>query len=423
MTFKIVTLGCKVNNYESEYMTELLIKNNYFYNEENSDIIIINTCSVTNQADSKSRKLIRKAKKDSPHAIIIVCGCMAENHQRTLDLPIDILIGNKDKSKIIDYLNEYLINKNKIKKFYNLRTVEFEDMTLDSYQNKTRAFVKIEDGCNNFCSYCIIPYVRGKERSKEFFKVIEEVETLVKNGHQEIVLTGIHTGNYNSNGKRLIDIIKKISKIDNLKRIRISSIEVTELDSDFLEELKNNSKICNHLHIPLQSGSDNILKLMNRKYDLKYYEDKIRQIRAIRPDINITTDIIVGFPNETDEDFNNTLEFSEKIKFGKIHVFPYSKRDGTQASLMTQVKDDVKKKRTNNLLELSFKLELEYQNKFLGQELDILIEKVENHLAIGHTSNYLEIKIKGNLEKNKIYYLEIVNVDPLEGKVVDKIVI
>lgn len=270
--------------------------------------------------------------------------------------------------------------------------------------NHVRAFIKIEDGCDNFCSYCIIPYVRGSVRCKDFDLVINEAKNLVKTNHLEIVLTGIHTGRYESNNHDLTDLINELSKIDGIKRIRISSIEITELNDKFLNMLKNNKIVCDHLHIPLQAGSNEILKKMNRKYDLAYYEDVIKKIRSIRNDIAITTDIIVGFPGESDALFNETLEFAKKIKFSKIHVFPYSKRKGTVASMMSdQIDEEVKKMRVKKLILLSDALEKEYLDKFLGKELDILIEECDNNVSVGHTSNYLKVSLNETLEVGQIY--------------------
>ncbi len=421
MRVKVVTLGCKVNMYESEYIKELFKKNNDEIVNDKADIIVINTCSVTNQADAKSRKMIRKEKRNNPDAITVVCGCMAENHQNDLDeLNVDILIGNKDKSKIIDYINEFKQTKTKIKKFYDLRNIEFEDMTLEKYQDLTRAYVKIEDGCNNFCSYCTIPYVRGKERSKDFLKCISEITSLVNMGHKEIVLTGIHTGNYNNSGKRLVDLINEISKLDNLKRIRISSIEITEIDDKFLCELKNNPKICNHLHIPLQCGSDSTLKQMNRKYDTKKFLEIIKKIRKVRPDINITTDVIVGFPTETDNDFESAVNFIKKVGFTKIHTFPFSKRDNTVAAkLKNIVSDNTKKEREKVLLDLSFIQEMKYAKKYQNKIVEVLIEQ-SNEWSNGHTSNYLNVFVNEKLENNKNYKIKIIKVcqDKIIGKVV-----
>lgn len=406
MKFNIVTFGCKVNQYESNMMKEKMLSSNFFYEENMKDanIIIVNTCSVTNVADKKCLKMIRRIKREYPNALLVVAGCSSQNNQNVYEaLDVDILLGNKDKSKIAELIKEYLDTERKYVKFYNERDLEFEDMLIKDY-NHVRAFIKIEDGCDNFCSYCIIPFVRGSVRSKDFDTVIKEAKLLTEHGHKEIVLTGIHTGHYMSNNHDLTDLINELSKIDDLLRIRISSIEITELNDKFLEMLKNNNKVCNHLHIPLQAGSDEILKRMNRKYDLAYYEDKINKIRSIRPDISITTDIIVGFPYETDELFNETLEFSKKMNFSKIHVFPYSIRVGTAAASMpNQVDETTKKVRVKKLMALSEKQEKEYYEKFKGKELDILVEECDNNVSIGHTSNYLMVTLNENLLVGKIY--------------------
>lgn len=406
MKFNIVTFGCKVNQYESNMMKERMLSSNFFYVENISEanIIIVNTCSVTNVADKKCLKMIRRIKREYPNSILVVAGCSSQNKQEIYEnLDIDILIGNKDKSKIDILLKEYIKTHKKYVKFYNDRKLDFEDMLISDY-NHVRAFIKIEDGCDNFCSYCIIPYVRGSVRSKKFETVIKEAKLLTQKGHKEIVLTGIHTGHYMDNDYDLTDLINELSKIEDLLRIRISSIEITELNDKFLNMLSTNKKVCDHLHIPLQAGSDEILKKMNRKYDLKYYEEKIKKIRMIRPDISITTDIIVGFPYETDKLFNETLEFSRKMNFSKIHVFPYSIRLGTSAANMpNQVDESIKKERVKKLMDLSKIMEKEYYNKFVGKELDILVEECDNNVSIGHSSNYLMIRLNEKLEVGQIY--------------------
>ena len=413
MKYYIHTLGCKVNSYESEFIAELFNNANYENsNEETADVIVINTCTVTNQADAKSRKIIRQARRNNKDAILVVCGCSVENHKESLiDLDIDILIGNKDKSKIVEYVEDFKKNKNKIEKFYDLQHTEFEDMTITNFKGKTRGFVKIQDGCNNYCAYCIIPFMRGNIRSKDLDVAIDEINCLANNGYQEIVLTGIHTGSY-GRGKdyKLVDLIREVSKNTNLKRIRISSIEATELDSDFMKELKINNKICNHMHIPIQSGSDHILKLMRRKYTLKEYEDKISELRSIRPDISITTDLIVGFPEETDEDFKETIETVKRIGFTKVHTFPYSMRTGTLAATMKQVNDKVKDDRVKEMLKLSDELEEAYYKKFINKHVDVLVEK-DN---IGLTDNYIKVRLDKDVEVNKIVDVTITSVNGLD---------
>ena len=415
MKCSVITLGCKVNTYESEHIKERFKDKGYEIVELTSkpDIIVINTCTVTNQSDSKSRKTIRLAKKTNPNAIIVVCGCASEHHKENIiDTDIDILIGNYYKSKIVDLVEEYKKTNKKINTFVNMRKVDFEDMKINNFLNQTRAFVKIQDGCNNYCSYCIIPYMRGTIRSKDIDIAFNEIKDLVQNGYQEVVLTGIHTGSYGT-GKNydLVDLIKKISTLDNLKRIRISSIEITELNDKFMEELNNNPKICDHLHIPIQSGSDKILKLMNRKYNIDEFKEQVNKIRNIRPNINLTTDLIVGFPTETDDDFNETYNNLIDIKFSKIHTFPYSKRDGTPASLMKQVNDSIKKQRVHKILELSDKLENNYYNGFKDKELQVLIEEVYENYSIGHTDNYIKVIINKSLEHNKFIKVNIENIE------------
>lgn len=416
MKFKIYTLGCKVNAYESEMMKEKLLNNGYVMNETDPDIIIINTCSVTNVADQKSRKMVRHFKNEHPNAIVVVCGCSTEHKKDEYEkMGIDILLGNSKKSNIVELIEDFKKRKEPIMFFEGARKIAFEDMAIDEFTTHTRAFVKIQDGCDNFCSYCVIPFVRGSIRSKDFNLVLKEVETLVKHGHKEIVLTGIHTGSYGYGTEHdLTDVIHEISKIDGLERIRISSIEITELDDKFLNELKNNMKICNHLHIPLQAGSDEILKLMNRKYDLKKFYGIIERIRSIRPDISITTDVIVGFPFETDELFMKTVKTVKELSFSKIHVFPYSKKAGTKASLMqNQVNEVIKKERVKVLTEVSNELEIKYASSFIGKSEDVLIETCEDGVSTGCTSNYLKVIINKKLDRNSIVRCKL---DRLKGK-------
>ena len=409
MKIFIETLGCKVNTYESEVIKEEFLRNGYELAENISDanVIVVNTCSVTNQSDAKSRKVIRNARKNNKNAILVVCGCSSQNHQDELkDLGADILIGNKDKSKIFDYVNNY--DNKQIINYYNMINTDFEKMSLDNYSERTRAFVKIQDGCNNYCSYCIIPYLRGTIRNKDLNDAINEINTLVNNGFKEIVLTGIHTGSY----PELVKLIQEISKNDKLERIRISSIEATEINDEFLKELKNNNKICNHMHIPVQAACDNTLKKMNRKYDMNKFKEIINKIREVRPDINITTDLIVGFPTETKEDFSESYNNAKEIKFGKIHVFPYSKRDGTVAAKMKSIVTDAEKKeRTHKMITLSNKLENEYYNKFIDKTLSVLVEEVFDKYCTGHTDNYIKVIINKKLEHNKFYDVKIIKVD------------
>ena len=397
MTFNIFTLGCKVNSYESNVMRDKLINNGYIEVSDDADIYIINTCTVTNTADNKSMKLIRRVVKEHGNSIIVVCGCMVQNKKESID-GVDIIIGNVGKSNIADYIADYVKTKNKKLDIYDMMDVTFEPMILNNF-NKTRAFVKIQDGCNNFCSYCVIPYVRGNVRSKSREDVLNEVNTLVNNGHKEVVLTGIHTGNYGVefDNYDFASLLNDLVKIKGLERLRISSIEATELNDRVLDVIKNNDILVDHMHIPIQSGSDGVLRRMNRKYDKKYFINKINEIRSIRPSISITTDVIVGFPGETDEEFNETIDTIKKINFSKLHVFPYSKRNGTKAAEMNDQVDDVtKKERTHILIELSNKLENDYMNKFINKEVIFIPEVYKDGYLMGHTGNYLSIKCLGN---------------------------
>ena len=402
MKFYIYTLGCKVNTYESNVMKDKLINNGYVLgNENDSDIYIINTCTVTNTSDNKSLKVVRRVLKNYPNSIVIVVGCMTQVNPKILDsLDISIILGNSGKSKIVEYIEEYKKTNKKIIDIEDIMEKDFEDMCLNNF-NKTRAFVKIEDGCENYCSYCIIPYARGKVRSKKPEIVIKEIKNLIKDGHKEIVLTGIHTGHYGSdlNNYSFSKLLKEIEKIDGLDRLRISSIEITELDEEFMSVLKSSKILVDHMHIPLQSGSDEILKLMNRKYKKKYFIDKIKKIRDIRPNISITTDLIVGFPGETEELFNETIDTIKEVKFSKIHVFPFSLRKGTKAEELPNHIDDVtKKKRVKKIIQISENLEKEYFNKFINKKVEFLPEIYKDGFIIGHTGNYLLIKKKGNIE-------------------------
>ena len=415
MKFYIYNLGCKVNSYESNIMMEDLERCGFVKGTEtDSDIYIINTCTVTNTSDNKSMKTIRKVLRLYPDKIVVACGCMTQVNSLYLkDLNVSIIIGNHGKSKITEYINKYLKDKKQIIDITDFKDNKFEDMCLNNF-DKTRAFVKIEDGCENFCSYCIIPYARGKVRSKDPKLVIEEVKNLISEGHKEVVLTGIHTGHYGSDiNYKFSNLLKDLVKIKGLDRLRISSIEITEITDDVLDVLKENSNLVSHMHIPLQSGSNEILKLMNRKYDKEYFIDKINKIRSIRPDISITTDVIVGFPSETEELFNETIETINKIKFSKIHVFPFSLRKGTKAEEIPNHVDDVtKKKRVKELVELSYSLENSYMNKFINKNVLLLPEIYKDGYLVGHTDNYLKVKASGNKDLlNKIIEVEILEND------------
>ena len=418
MKFKIITLGCKVNTYESNSISDTLLANGYekALDDRQADIVIINTCTVTNTANNKSLKMIRHAIRNNRNAIIIVTGCSAQvYHKQIMEIDgVNIIIGTVGKSQILKYIEEYKKNKEQIIDVKNNTNILFEEMKLNNFE-KTRAFVKIQDGCNNFCSYCIIPFTRGSVRSRNKDEIINEIKTLINYGHHEIVLTGIHTGNYGEefDNYDFASLLSDLVKIQGLDRLRISSIEVTELNDRVLSILEKEKVLVSHLHIPLQAGTDKILKAMNRKYDTKYFKEKIDKIRTIRPDISISTDVIVGFPGETEEDFIESMDFINSMKFSKIHVFPYSKREGTKAATFdNQVDEKVKKDRARLLIKLSKKLEIEYMDKFMGKEVSFIPEVFDNGFVYGHTGNYLYVKANGtsdDLKKNKI--VEIIDID------------
>ena len=412
MKVAVYTLGCKVNTYESEYVIKEFLKRGYTltdFSDENADIYLINTCTVTNTSDQKSRKMIRQARKKNKDAVVVAMGCFTQirnNDNQIMDF-VDVVIGNKDKSRIVDLTEEFIKNKRKIANIEDINEADFDDMEISYFNTRTRALVKIEDGCENFCSYCIIPYVRGRVRSKRPEKVIDEVKRLVNNGYKEIVLTGIHTGHYGADLKDydFSDLLLELEKIDGLDRIRISSIEITELNDKFLSVLRKSKKIVNHIHIPLQAGSDHILKLMNRKYDKKYYLDKINKIRKIRPDMAFTTDVIVGFPLESDYDFNETIAFVKKVSFAGGHVFPYSRRNGTPAAKMKgQITKEEKHIRCKKLISVFDSLEEAYYKKHIGCTLTVIAETYQDGTLTGHTDNYLKVRFKGS---EKLLGLEV----------------
>lgn len=421
MKVGICSLGCKVNIYESELVTNILKNNNYTVVdfEDKADIYIINTCSVTNESDKKSRKMINRAKKNNPAAIIIVMGCYSQVNAEDID--VDIVLGNKDKSKIVEIIEEYIKTKQKKKIIYDLTKVDFEKMEITNFDSHTRAFVKIQDGCNAFCSYCIIPYVRGRVRSKDPEDVIKEVTTLVEKGYKEIVLTGIHTGRYGTDiNTNLEELLNKLVNIPNIYRIRLSSIEINEITPGIKELLKENKVMAKHLHIPLQSGSNKILKLMNRRYNKEEFLSMVDNLRDI-PDISLTTDLIVGFPNEGEEEFNETIDTLKKIGFIKIHTFPYSKRKGTPAAIMdNQVSPEEKKKRVHRILDLSNKYEHNFYESKIGKIYDGVVEVHSNGTTIVHTSNFIPVIINDVVEEGTIVNVKIEKVEDLKvyGRIV-----
>ena len=413
MTFAIHTFGCKVNIYESEYVTNLLIENGYKMVswDNDADIYIINTCTVTNEADKKDRKLINTTRSNHKDKILIVMGCYSQLNKDMIDA--DIVIGNKYKSEIINLIDDFKKNHQKIVKVNDITKINFEDMYINRFTTHTRAFVKIQDGCNAFCAYCAIPYARGGLRSKDFNTVIDEVTNLVNNGYKEIVLTGIHTGRYgigtdNNLGKLLTELVK----IPNILRIRLSSIEINEITDEIINLIKNNPVMAKHLHIPLQSGSNTILKNMNRLYDKEFFIEKINHIRKEIPDISITTDLILGFPGETDELYRETLDTLNKIKFTKIHTFPYSKRNGTKAASMpNQIDGVVKKCRVKEVISMSDKGELAFYKSKINDTYDGVIETRKDGKKIVITTNYIPVEVDTELKNNTKVSIKITDVN------------
>ena len=392
-----VTLGCKVNIYESNALMNKFREEGFeiLDPKDVADAYVINTCSVTNMADAKSRKMIRQCQRTNPNAVICVMGCYSQTNPEALELEgIDVLLGNKDKNLAVSRVVAALNGAPKFVHITNMRqNKDYDSMEATEFDH-TRAFVKIEDGCNNFCTYCIIPFARGPVRSKRVKDVLEELKKIADMGYLEVVLSGIETGSYYSNGLKLSDLIELIiSEVPKLKRIRISSIEMSMIDDKLLSLMKDNKVIANHLHLPLQSGSERILKLMNRKYTPEEFINRINDIREVRPDISLTTDVIAGFPGETDEDFNETYEFIKEVGFKELHVFPYSKRAGTAAAKMKQTNDTIKKERTQRLIDLSAELDMNYSKKFISTVQDVIVEEQDGDYMVGHTSNYLKVYI------------------------------
>lgn len=398
-----ITLGCKVNQYETNAMAQEFIRNNYTVVEHNevADIYIVNTCTVTNMSDRKSRQMLRKVKEENPHAIIIACGCYAQVAKSELEKieEIDIVLGNNEKKKIVEYTEEFIKNKNKKihieDVMYKKEFVDFGDVT---YTEKTRAVIKVQDGCDRFCSYCIIPYARGRVRSRKPESVISEIEKIAKEGIKEVVITGIHVASYGKDFKedyKLIDLLEEINKINGIKRIRLGSIEPLLITEKFVKRLKKLEKICHHFHLSLQSGCDETLKRMNRRYTTEQFRTIVKRLREAYNDAILTTDIIVGFPEETDEEFNKTCEFLKEISFYKMHVFKYSQRKGTKAAAMKkQIDGNIKEKRSKALIQLSNENEKKYNESYIGKIVEVLFEEKKDDLYQGHTQNYILVKCK-----------------------------
>ena len=405
-TFTTYNLGCKVNAYELSAISSLLLAKGYKEDNNNPDVVIINTCSVTATADQKSRQHIRKMQKMFPNAVIAVMGCYAQGNYEFIqdEIKPTILLGTSHRRDVVDLIEKALNDGGTyVNVEENTRQFEYEELGITSYSENVRAFLKIQDGCNNFCTYCIVPYRRGKMRSRSKENVIKEAKYLVEQGYQEIVLSGIHVGGYGQDLKdcSFSSLVEELTNIEGLKSLRISSIEESEIDDKLISLIKDKDNLAKHLHVPLQSGSNHVLKMMNRKYTREQFIEKMKRIKEMMPDVIISGDVIVGFPQESEEDFLDTYRLCEEC-FDMLHVFPYSMRPGTVAARMDgQISPDCKKKRSKVLLDLSDKLYEKFANKFIGQEVTVLIEKYDEQkgINIGHTSNYLSVEIPNKESK------------------------
>jgi threonylcarbamoyladenosine tRNA methylthiotransferase MtaB len=403
------TLGCKVNAYETEAMWQLFQRAGYekVGFEQQADVYLINTCTVTNTGDKKSRQMIRRAIRRNPDAVIAVTGCYAQTSPAEIQaIPgVDIVVGTQGRDQLVSYVEQVRATREPIYAVGNImKQREFEEMDVPTFSERTRASLKIQEGCNNFCTFCIIPWAKGLSRSRQPESVLQQAKQLVAAGYQEIVLTGIHTGGYGEDldNYRLADLLWDLDRIPGLKRIRISSIEASQIDDRVIDVLNRSDKMCRHLHIPLQAGDDTVLKRMRRKYTVAEYHDKILRLHEAMPDVAITTDVIVGFPGETDEQFANSYELIKNLGMYQLHVFPYSKRTGTPAARMTdQVADEVKQARVEQMIQLSAQLQRDYAAKFVGSVLEVIPEQAYKEdpasgKLIGYTDNYLQVVFSGD---------------------------
>lgn len=403
-TVAFSTLGCKVNHYETEAMWQIFKDAGYsrVEFEDNADVFVVNTCTVTNTGDKKSRQVIRRAIRQNPDAVIAVSGCYAQTAPKEVEaIPgVDIIIGTENRDKLIDYVEQYHEERQPINRVQNImKKRTFEEMDVPYFTDRTRATLKIQEGCNNFCTFCIIPWARGLMRSRDPEKVIEQAEKLVEAGYKEIILTGIHTGGYGEDLKdyNLAMLLRDLEKVEGLNRLRISSIEASQLTDEVLDVIYHSNKIVRHFHIPVQSASDTVLKRMRRKYTMDFYESRILRLKEMMPGAAITSDVIVGFPGETEEEFMETYDFIKKHHFSELHVFPYSTRTGTPAARMKdQIDNETKEARVKKLIELSDALALSYAEKFKDDVLEIIPEKMEDGILVGHADNYMKVAVDGD---------------------------
>ena len=413
--------GCKVNQYETNAMTQKFIENGYEVIEhtKRADIYIINTCTVTNMSDRKSRQMLRRMKEQNQNAIVVAVGCYAQVAKEELKkIPeIDLVLGNNEKLKITDYVEDYIEkNENQIEIEDVMHSKEFYDFGDVTFTEKTRAVIKIQDGCDRFCSYCIIPYARGRVRSRKPESIVSEIEKIAKEGIKEVVITGIHIASYGKDFKndyRLIDLLEELNKINGIERIRLGSIEPLLITEEFVNRLKKLEKVCHHFHLSLQSGCNETLKRMNRRYTIEEFKEIVERLRNTYKDVMLTTDIIVGFPGENEEEFEETYKFLKDIKFYKMHIFKYSPRKGTKAAEMkNQVNGNIKEERSKKLIELSDENEKEYNEKYIGKEVEILFEEEKEGLYKGHTQNYILAYYKTDKKlENKIVRVKCIGTE------------
>lgn len=400
------TLGCKVNHYETEAIWQLFKDANYerVEFETNADVFVINTCTVTNTGDKKSRQIIRRAIRQNPDAVVCVTGCYAQTSSaEIMEIPgVDIVVGTQDRHKLLDYIQQFQDERQPINGVGNImKNRTYEELEVPYFTDRTRASLKIQEGCNNFCTFCIIPWARGLMRSRDPEKVVEQATQLVNSGYKEIVLTGIHTGGYGQDLKNynLAQLLRDLDTIEGLERIRISSIEASQLTDEVIDVIGNSNKVVRHLHIPLQSGSDDVLKRMRRKYTMAHFSERLTKLHQALPDLAVTSDVIVGFPGESEDEFQETYDFIVNHHFSELHVFPYSPRIGTPAARMdNQIDEETKNVRVHKLISLSNQLAKEYASKFEDEVLEVIPEEMgeEPHTLVGYADNYMKVRFEGN---------------------------
>lgn len=406
-TVAFQTLGCKVNHYETEAIWQLFKQGGYdkVDFESIADVYVINTCTVTNTGDKKSRQVIRRAIRKNPDAVICVTGCYAQTSPaEVMAIPgVDIVVGTQDRTKMLGFIEQYKNERKPINAVSNIMKARvYEELDVPSFTDKTRASLKIQEGCNNFCTFCIIPWARGLMRSRDPKEVVVQATQLVQAGYKEIVLTGIHTGGYGEDLKdySLAKLLRDLEQVEGLKRIRVSSIEASQITDEVIAAINDSDKVVRHLHIPIQSGSDTVLKRMRRKYTMAFFAERLERLKEVLPQVAITSDVIVGFPGETEEEFQETYDFIAEYKFSELHVFPYSKRTGTPAARMEdQVDEEVKNNRVHQLIELSNQLAKEYASQFEGEVLEVIPEEADKEnpgMFIGYSDNYLKVTFPAN---------------------------